>query len=185
MTKIAIVVGSKGRGSNMRSIITACQSGKLPATVTCVIAPTGGSPAVKVAQLLNIETIIPSNFDQDLLWILQSKNVNIVCLAGYMRLIPEHVVEAYEGRMLNIHPTLLPKFGGKGMWGMKVHEAVLAAGESESGCTVHFVSDKYDEGAILHQCKCPVLDDDTPESLAARVLDLEHLCYVEALAKLI
>jgi phosphoribosylglycinamide formyltransferase-1 len=98
-----------------------------------------------------------------------------------MRLLPEEVLAAFPNRVLNIHPALLPKFGGKGMYGMHVHEAVVAARETESGCTVHFVNEHYDEGAILHQRRCPVLPDDTPETLAARVLEQEHLAYPEAI----
>lgn len=106
-----------------------------------------------------------------------------ICLAGYMRLLPASIVQKWDHRILNIHPALLPKFGGKGMYGHYVHEAVLAAGETESGCSVHWVTEQYDEGAIVHQMRCPVLPDDTPESLAARVLKLEHQCYYDALVK--
>ena len=102
-----------------------------------------------------------------------------------MFLLPQEVVRRYEGRILNIHPALLPKYGGKGMYGIHVHEAVIAAGEKESGCSIHFVNERYDEGAVLLQKKCPVLPDDTPESLAERVLDLEHTAYPEALKMLV
>jgi phosphoribosylglycinamide formyltransferase-1 len=98
-----------------------------------------------------------------------------------MTLLPSAVVSAYPGKILNIHPALLPKFGGKGMYGLRVHEAVLAAGEKESGCTVHFVNEDYDDGPPLYQAKCPVLPDDTPETLAERVLELERDAYPEAL----
>ena len=181
MTRIAIIVGTKGRGSNMRAIIEACRMGRLSATVVVVISPKPYTPAVDAAEALGAKVEVLENFEENLGRTLSENSVDLVCLAGYMRLIPADVVGQYEGRMLNIHPALLPKFGGKGMWGMKVHEAVLAAGEMESGCTVHFVSEQYDEGGILHQLKCPVMDDDTPESLAARVLKLEHRCYVEAI----
>ncbi|MEO7453552.1 MAG: phosphoribosylglycinamide formyltransferase [Fimbriimonadales bacterium] len=183
MTRIAIIVGSKGRGSNMRAIVEACQSGVLDAKIACVIAPSEDAPAVETALSLGAEVVIPADMDADLLGILQERDIDLVCLAGFMRLIPVDVVRHFERRMLNIHPALLPKFGGKGMWGMKVHEAVIAAGETESGCTVHYVSEKYDEGAILHQLRCPVKSDDMPESLASRVLELEHRGYVEAIRK--
>jgi formyltetrahydrofolate-dependent phosphoribosylglycinamide formyltransferase len=183
MTRIAIIVGTKGRGSNMRAIIEACRLGRLTAAVSVVVAPSAYTPAVDAAEALGAEVAIVEDFEANLAPKLEENNVDLVCLAGYMKLIPAEVVRQYEGRMLNIHPALLPKFGGKGMWGMKVHEAVIEAGENESGCTVHFVSEKYDEGAILHQIRCQVMDDDTPESLAARVLDLEHRCYIEAIEK--
>ncbi len=165
----------------MRSIIEACQSGVLNAEVALVIAPSESSPALVVAQDLSTKTLALQNFDIELLTTLVRHDIDLVCLAGFMRLIPKNVVEAFEYRMLNIHPALLPKYGGQGMWGMKVHEAVIASGDRESGCTVHFVTERYDEGAILHQLKCPVLADDTPESLSARVLQLEHECYVQAI----
>lgn len=106
---------------------------------------------------------------------------DLVCLAGYLRLLPEEVLAAFPGRILNVHPALLPKFGGKGMYGIRVHEAVLSSGERESGATVHLVSERYDEGRIIVQRRCPVFPEDTPESLAARVLEEEHLAYVEAI----
>ena len=110
---------------------------------------------------------------------------SIVCLAGFLRLLPTEVLNGFPGRILNIHPSLLPKFGGKGMYGIRVHEAVLAAGENESGCTVHLVSEHYDEGAILLQRRCAVLPDDTPETLAARVLKEEHIAYIQAIKDMI
>lgn len=183
MTRIAIIVGTKGRGSNMRAIIEACRLGRLAATVAIVISPKGYTSAVDAAEALGAKVAILQDFDEELADVLADNKVDLVCLAGYMKLIPPDVVNDYEGRMLNIHPALLPKFGGKGMWGMKVHEAVLAAGEMESGCTVHYVSEKYDEGSILLQMKCPVEPYDTPGTLAARVLQLEHECYVEAIKK--
>ena len=183
MTRIAIIVGTKGRGSNMRAIIEACRMGRLSATVVVVISPKPYTPAVDAAEALGAKVEVLENFEENLGRTLSENGVDLVCLAGYMRLIPADVVGQYEGRMLNIHPALLPKFGGTGMWGMKVHEAVIDAGEKETGCTVHFVSEKYDEGAILLQIKCPVEPYDTPESLAARVLELEHQCYIEAIKK--
>ncbi|HXH62363.1 MAG TPA: formyltransferase family protein, partial [Fimbriimonadaceae bacterium] len=112
---------------------------------------------------------------------LEKERIDVVCLAGFMVLLPVNIVHKYAGRILNIHPALLPKFGGKGMYGIRVHQAVIAAGEKESGCSVHVVTEKYDEGPILLQKRCPVLTDDTPETLADRVLDLEHTAYPEAL----
>ena len=116
---------------------------------------------------------------------LQRHQIEIVLLAGYMRKIPERVVAAFSGRMLNIHPALLPKFGGEGMYGMHVHSAVIAAGEKESGATIHFVSEEYDKGRILLQRSVSVLPTDTPETLAERVLACEHTLYPDALELLL
>lgn len=117
---------------------------------------------------------------------LKGQRIDLVVLAGFMRLIPAEMVRAFSGRMVNIHPSLLPKHGGKGMFGHHVHEAVIAAGEVESGITIHLVTEHYDEGRILFQARCPVLPNDTPATLAERVHALEHAHYpliVEQLVK--
>lgn len=113
----------------------------------------------------------------DVLRELQGQRIDLVVLAGFMRLLPADLVSAFPQRIVNIHPALLPKFGGKGMYGHHVHEAVIAAGETESGITIHYVNERYDEGKHILQVKCPVLSNDTPESLAARVHALEHEHY--------
>jgi formyltetrahydrofolate-dependent phosphoribosylglycinamide formyltransferase len=112
---------------------------------------------------------------------LGSHRIDIVVLAGYMRLVPEVVVNAYRGRIVNVHPALLPSFGGRGMYGTRVHAAVIAAGARVSGATVHFVDERYDHGAIIAQWPVPVLSGDTPPSLAARVLRVEHALYPPAI----
>lgn len=112
---------------------------------------------------------------------LDAHGVDVIALCGYLRLLPPTVVSSYEGRILNIHPALLPDFGGKGMYGMNVHRAVVEAGASESGATVHFVTARYDEGGILGQWRVGVAATDTPESLAARVLTVEHKLYPRAI----
>lgn len=115
--------------------------------------------------------------DGTLLRELRDQRIDLLVLAGFMRLIPAELVQAFPQRILNIHPALLPKYGGKGMYGMHVHRAVIAAGETESGITIHYVNERYDEGEQLLQVKCPVLPDDTPESLAERIHGLEHAHY--------
>jgi phosphoribosylglycinamide formyltransferase 1 len=112
---------------------------------------------------------------------LSSHRIDLVVLAGYMRLIPEVVVNAYRGRIVNVHPALLPAFGGRGMYGTRVHAAVIAAGARVSGATVHFVDERYDHGAIIAQWPVPVLSGDTPQELAARVLRVEHALYPPAI----
>jgi phosphoribosylglycinamide formyltransferase-1 len=108
---------------------------------------------------------------------LQCQRIDAIVLAGFLRLIPQHLVQAFPDRIVNIHPALLPKYGGKGMYGDRVHQAVIAAGETESGITIHLVNERYDEGEHLFQARCPVLPDDTPGSLATRIHALEHLHY--------
>ena len=147
-----------------------------------VIGTKSDAPAIESAKHLGLKTTIVSvgdTFEQDLLHALDGSDW--ICLAGFMRLLPESVVNRWDHRILNIHPALLPKFGGKGMYGMHVHEAVLAAGETESGCSVHYVTKEYDEGAVILQTTCPVHPDDTAETLASRVLILEHRTYFNAL----
>lgn len=185
--RLAVLVGTKGRGSNMQAIIEACRSGRLNAECALVIAPRESAPAVQTARSLGVEVAVMDpddpRFAPNVLHLLKSKNVDLLCLAGYMRLLPSELVRGFADRILNIHPALLPKYGGKGMYGMRVHEAVIASGDRESGCTVHYVNEEYDSGAILLQSKCPVLPGDTPEKLAERILPLEHETYVEAIRK--
>src|SRR5437870_808935 len=153
--RLAILVGSKGRGSNMKAILSACRSGHIYAKGALVIAPLQDLPAVASAIELGAEVAILNpedpHFGEELLAILAAEKIDLLCLAGYMRLLPKKVVKALENRILNIHPALLPKYGGKGMYGPRLHEAVIASGDKESGCTVHYVNENYDEGDILLQ----------------------------------
>lgn len=169
----------------MAAIAEACAAGKLRAEVTIVVASSAKSPALARARELGLKTaVVPVGEDYGPRLVEALTGCDIVCLAGYLRLLPSDVLQAFPGRVVNVHPALLPKFGGRGMYGLHVHEAVLAAGEKESGCTVHLVTEAYDEGTVLIQKRCPVLPDDTPESLAARILPLEHEAYVEALSRM-
>jgi len=115
---------------------------------------------------------------------LEKHRVNLIVLAGYMKKLGPKTLARYRGRVVNIHPALLPKFGGKGMFGHHVHDAVIAAGEKESGATVHIADEEYDRGRILAQKRVPVMPDDTSESLAARVLEVEHELYAETLQRI-
>ena len=147
-----------------------------------VIGTKAEAPAIEAAKQMGLKTSIVEfgdSFEQGLLAALGE--TDWICLAGFLRLLPESIVNRWDHRILNIHPALLPKFGGKGMYGMHVHEAVLAAGETESGCSVHYVTKEYDEGAVIRQERCQVLPDDTAETLATRVLVLEHRTYFSAL----
>ncbi len=182
--KIAIVVGGKGRGSNMRALAERiAQTDDLE--VVAVVAPKAEIPAVETAQSLDLPVrVVPTGEGYDDRLADALADADWVCLAGYLRLFPTSVLNAHAGRVLNIHPALLPKFGGKGMYGMHVHEAVVAAGETESGCTVHFVTEHYDEGAVIAQAKCELLPSDSAEEVAAKVLKLEHETYFAALRRL-
>ncbi|MEQ1821654.1 MAG: formyltransferase family protein [Fimbriimonadaceae bacterium] len=180
--RIGILVGTKGRGSNMANIIEACKAGRLEAEVAVVVAPSPDAPALALAEELKIRSTVVTydeQFGQNLL--KELTGCDLLCLAGFLRLIPPDVLSAFPDRILNIHPALLPKFGGKGMYGSHVHQAVLAAGETQSGATVHLVNQNYDEGQILVQTKCAVESDDTVETLAERVLQCEHQAYVRAI----
>ena len=179
-------------GSNMQAIIEACKSGALQATPAVVISNNGESGALARATKEGIPRChlsskshpTPESLDQAILDALLRHQVDIVILAGYMKKLGELTLSHYAGAILNIHPALLPKFGGQGMYGIRVHEAVLAAGEAESGATVHLVTDEYDAGAIIAQDKVPVLAGDTPQTLAGRVLKTEHSLFSAVLQKI-
>ena len=176
----------------MQAIIDACNAGRLCAEPRVVISNNSRSGAVDRAHKEGIPICHLSGhthpdavvLDRAILETLKSHNVEVVCLAGYMKKLGAETLAAYRGRIINIHPALLPKFGGKGFYGGAVHESVLAAGETESGATVHLVDEEYDHGPVLAQKKVPVLPDDTPETLAVRVLEQEHALYAETLQKI-
>lgn len=177
-------------GSNMQAIIDACQARTLAAEPRVVISNNSQSGALVRARQVNIAAYHLSERTHSealggaILAAMQRHEVEVICLAGYMKKLGAEVLAAYEGRILNIHPALLPKFGGQGMYGMRVHEAVLAAGERESGATIHLVDEEYDHGRILAQEKVPVKAEDTPETLQKRVLAVEHQLYAATLARI-
>lgn len=171
----------------MQAIANACASGQIAGQVALVIGNTN-SPALVRASEMGLPTLtIPSKQSEDiytqaLLAALSGAQIDLVCLAGYMRKVPDAVVSAYRGRLMNIHAALLPAFGGQGMYGMHIHEAVLEYGAKVSGCTVHFVDELYDNGPVICQSAVPVEEGDTPETLAGRVLAAEHATYPCAVA---
>ena len=181
------------RGSNMQSIIDACKSGKLAATPVVVISNNENSGALERANSENIpahhisETVLgdEAKTDESIANTLRQHEVELVVLAGYMKRIGPLTLGAFENRIINIHPCLLPKYGGQGMYGMRVHEAVIASGDKESGVTIHLVNSEYDRGAILAQEKLEVMETDTAQSLADRVLRLEHSLYTNTIARII
>ena len=165
---------SAGRSSNFEAIMRRIASKELVAECVSFITPLG-SKAADVANRHGVPVRFIEN--DNLLGILQSENPDMLVMSGYMRKIPENVFEKFENRIINIHPSLLPSFGGKGCYGIHVHEKALEAGVKITGVTVHFVSKDYDSGRIIAQSAVPVLPDDTPEILAKRVLQEEHNLY--------
>jgi phosphoribosylglycinamide formyltransferase 1 len=179
-------------GTNMQAIIDACRAGRLQAEPRVVISNNSDSGALERARREGIPACHlslhthpdPAALDAAMLEVLRRHQVDVICLAGYMRKLGPRTLAAYRNRVLNIHPALLPRFGGKGFYGERVHEAVLAAGERESGPTVHLVDEHYDHGPIVAQTRVPVLPDDTAETLAARVLAQEHHIYADTLQRI-
>jgi len=178
-------------GSNMQAIIDACKAGRLDARPCVVISNNSDSMALQRAKNegiphyhISLQTHPSPLEDKEILRVLRRHGVDTVILAGYMKKLGPMTLQAYRGRILNIHPALLPKFGGKGMYGKRVHEAVLAAGEKVTGVTIHIVDENYDAGPIVNQCQVPVLEGDTIDSLAERVLKHEHVLFAETLQKI-
>jgi phosphoribosylglycinamide formyltransferase 1 len=175
----------------MQAIIDACVAGHLDAVPCVVISNNSEAVALGRARTAGIpryhisgKTHPEEREDQAILRTLRAHAVDTVILAGYMKRLGPLTLDAYRGRILNIHPALLPKFGGRGMYGKRVHEAVLKAGETVTGVTVHVVDELYDHGRILAQCEVPVLAGDTVEPLAERVLRQEHRLYADTLRRI-
>lgn len=171
--RVAVCVS--GGGSNLQALLDRLR-GEEPARVVLVLSNRPEAGGLERARRAGIPAEVLADPSDASEWItrLGRRDVDLVVLAGYLKLVPPGVVQKYAGRILNVHPALLPAFGGPGMYGRRVHEAVLAGGATESGPTVHLVDEVYDRGAILAQRRVPVLPGDTPASLAARVLAEEH-----------
>lgn len=185
---VRVAVLASGGGTNLQAILDhfASLHGRAPGRVVLVVSDRKDAGALDRARRAGIDAVhLPANrTNAELGALLREHAIGVVALAGYLRLIPPDVTREFRGRIVNVHPALLPKFGGPGMYGIRVHEAVLAAGVKESGATVHFVDDQYDDGAIIAQAKVPVLAGDTPSALAARVLEQEHALYPRVVAAL-
>ena len=179
-------------GTNMQAILDGCRDGSIAASPSLLICNNRSAQAIERAQaagmpfeILNGKTHPEADaLDQAMLDALRAAAIDLVILAGFMKKIGPKAMAAYRNRIVNIHPALLPKFGGQGMYGLRVHEAVLEAGEAETGATVHLIGSEYDEGPILQQTTVPVQPDDTPESPQERVLAQEHRLYPDTLAKI-
>ena len=190
MLRIAILASH--RGSNLQAIIDASNRGEIDAEPALVISNNSQAGALLRANEAGIQTLHLSShkhpdtaaLDVAMCDALRQHNIDLVVTAGYMKRLGKTTMNAYTGRIVNIHPSLLPKHGGKGMYGMKVHEAVIAAGDKETGATVHHVEGDYDTGPIIAQRRIDVLPDDTPQSLAARLLPVEHALLVDTIRQL-
>jgi phosphoribosylglycinamide formyltransferase-1 len=176
-------------GTTLQAILDACADGSLPARVVAVVSNNSDSGALGRARAAGAEALHFSSkthpdaevLDGAITNALAELGVEVVMLVGYMKKLGPQLLSRYQGRILNTHPALLPKFGGQGMYGMRVHEAVLRAGEVESGSSVHLVDGEYDTGPVLAQAQVPVVTGDTPESLAARVQERERRLVVAVL----
>ncbi len=189
MKKLNLAVLCSGGGTNLQAIIDAIEKGELSAEIKIVISNNSKAFALERARKHSIQTLhlshkqfaTPEEFDQKLLEVLRNNQTDMIILAGYMKMLSPTIIRAYKNKILNIHPALLPHFGGPGMYGIHVHEAVIKAGVKISGVTVHIVDEVYDHGAIVMQKPVEVKDNDTPETLAERVLKVEHQTYKEAI----
>ncbi len=180
----SIAVLASGSGTNFQAILDAIAAGRLESEVVLVASNKEDAGALERGRAAGVrgEWIAPGDDYHDRLQaLLDEVSPDLVVLAGYLKLISAATVQAFKGRMLNIHPALLPGFGGKGMYGIHVHEAVLERGVKVTGVTVHLVDEEYDRGPIVAQVVVPVLDDDTPQTLQARVLEREHELYPRVL----
>lgn len=178
MTNIAIL--ASGNGSNAQRI-SEYFAGHPSVKVKLILCNKPDAYVLTRASMLGIPGMIFTRksfyeTNEVLEWLKQDE-ISFIVLAGFLWLIPKNILDAYQGRIVNIHPALLPKYGGKGMYGGKVHEAVIKARERESGISIHYVNEHYDEGDIIFQAKCPVIPADTPESLASRIHELEYQHY--------
>ena len=192
MKKLAVLVS--GGGSNLQSIINETKNGILKdiAEVVIVISNNPSAYGLERAKKENIKAIAldyknmdKQDYDEQLYKLIKNSNADLICLAGYLKKVPNTIVKEYKSRILNIHPALLPKFGGKGMYGHFVHEAVVKAKEIKSGPTVHYVDENYDTGSIILQKEVPVYETDTAEDVAKRVLIQEHIIFPKAIKKVI
>ena len=190
--KLKIGILASHGGSNMQAIINACKENRIYGVVSVVICNNSNAGAVEKAEKAGIPVYhlssrnyqVDSDLDEAISIVLKKYNVNIVALAGYMKKLGPIVLKEYESRILNIHPALLPKHGGNGMYGINVHKSVIASGDKESGATVHLVNENYDEGGIVSQVIVRVSENETPETLAEKVLVEEHRLYPITLEKI-
>ena len=183
-----IVIFASGNGTNAQNIMEYFQDHP-KISVHLIMSNNADAYVLTRARKFHIPTLAFSRQElyqsSHILDILSVQEIDYIVLAGFLWLIPTYILKTYPNRIVNIHPALLPGYGGKGMYGMRVHEAVIAAGERESGISIHYVNENYDEGEIIFQAKCPVVPGDTPETLANRIHQLEHKHYPEVIEQVI
>jgi len=185
---LRVAVFASGGGTNLQALLDNFNTHDGVARIVLVVSDRQDAHALERARAAGVEAVVipvtgrPIDYvSRETLVTLESADIDLIALAGYLRLVPPAVVRRYRNRIVNIHPALLPAFGGKGMFGLRVHRAVIESGAMVSGATVHLVDEQYDTGKIVAQWPVPVLPGDTPEALAARVLRVEHLLYPAAL----
>jgi phosphoribosylglycinamide formyltransferase 1 len=183
-----IAIFASGSGTNAQQITEYFRK-KQTANIKIILSNNPGAFVLERAKKLSVPTVI---FNRDqlndqhfILKVLKESQIDLIVLAGFLWLLPEFLIKFYPQKIINIHPALLPKYGGKGMYGMKVHECVIADGEKETGISIHFVNERYDEGNIIFQAKCSVEPDDTPDMVAAKVHKLEYEHFPTIIEKII
>lgn len=183
-----IAIFASGTGSNAAKIIEYFE-GNPNIRVSLLVSNKADAPVLALADAKGIEKLVLRRADfyeaENLLETLRARGISFIVLAGFMWLVPDYLVKAYVGRMVNIHPALLPQYGGKGMYGMNVHRAVKAAGERQTGITIHYVDEHYDEGSIIFQARCAIAPEDRPEDIARKVQQLEHRHFAPVVEELL
>ncbi|MES2629834.1 MAG: phosphoribosylglycinamide formyltransferase [Bacteroidota bacterium] len=188
MKPVNIAIFASGAGSNARALLSHFSND--PAVrVAVVISNKAGAGVHEVAQEFDVPSVVlgdigayESNLIEEM---LSSHQVDFIVLAGFLLKVPDSLVQLYANRIINIHPALLPKFGGKGMYGNRVHAAVKAQGETETGITIHYVNEHYDEGAVIFQASCPVAPEDSEDDIRKKVQELEHLHFPAIVSKVV
>jgi phosphoribosylglycinamide formyltransferase-1 len=184
-----IAVFASGTGTNAEKIVQYFKRHQDIARVALIVSNKADALVLDMAEREGVDRYVLKRkaFYQtkDLLNVLHKYQIDLIVLAGFLWLVPPYLVAAFQGKMINIHPALLPKFGGKGMYGMNVHKAVKENGEKESGITIHYVNEAYDEGHIIFQAKCAIAPEDQPKDIARKVQQLEHLHFAPEIAKLL
>ena len=188
MKKKKIVVFASGGGSNAKKIIEHFSKDDLNIQVALVVSNKSVAPVLDMAKSFGVDTqVVKKRHLEDLAFINEVKAIDpsLIVLAGFLLKVPKIFIESFRNKIINIHPSLLPKFGGKGMYGMNVHRAVIGSREQKTGMTIHWVNENYDEGKVIAQMECEVLDNDKPEDIAAKVLALEHAHYSKTIEKIL
>ena len=190
-----IAIFASGSGSNARKIIEYFEKQPFPKgssvriKVALVVSNKKDAGVLEIAKQYEIDTLIISKSmfyeTENILKSLSDYNISFIVLAGFMLLVPQYIISRFNKKIINIHPALLPKFGGKGMFGSHIHEAVKAAGETETGITIHYCDEHYDEGSIIFQAKCSVSSEDSPQEIAQNVLALEHEHFAKVIERVL